>query len=69
MSLLAPLDIDVSDESYWKAPHTTSSAEFVVVLGNLSNVSGVILVVSPCGYSISDSPTVSKFVLKFQKES
>ncbi|CAH1445382.1 unnamed protein product [Lactuca virosa] len=57
LSLLAPLDSDVWDESYWKAPHTISSAEFVVVLGNLSNVSGVILVVSPCGYSISDSPT------------
>lgn len=69
LSLLAPLDIDVSDESYWKAPHTTSSAEFVVVLGNLSNVSGVILVVSPCGYSISDSPTVQIWASnKIQKE-
>lgn len=58
LSLLAPLD-SVSDESYyWKAPHTTSCAEFVVVLGSLSNVSGVVLVPSPGGYSESDSPTV-----------
>ncbi|GJY95915.1 hypothetical protein Tco_0512276 [Tanacetum coccineum] len=58
LSLLAPLDSLSQDSSYWKAPPTTSSAEFVIVLGNLSNVSGVVLVLSPCGYSMSDSPTV-----------
>ncbi|XP_024985073.1 probable phosphoinositide phosphatase SAC9 isoform X1 [Cynara cardunculus var. scolymus] len=68
LSLLAPLDT-VSQESYWKAPPNTSSAEFVIVLGNLSNVSGVVLVLSPCGYSMSDSPTVQIWASnKLQKE-
>lgn len=68
LSLLAPLD-NLSDESYWKAPHTASCAEFVIVLGHLSNVSGVILLLSPCGYSISDAPTVEIWASnKIQKE-
>ncbi|KAI3820125.1 hypothetical protein L1987_13983 [Smallanthus sonchifolius] len=58
LSLLAPLDTVSQDASYWKAPPKTSSAEFVIVLGNLFNVSSVVLVLSPCGYSMSDSPTV-----------
>lgn len=57
LSLLAPLDFG-SQHSYWKAPHNTSSVEFVVVLGDLSDVSGVVLLVSPCGYSMSDAPSV-----------
>lgn len=68
LSLLAPLT-SVSDESYWKAPHTASSAEFVVVLGTLSNVSGVLLLLSPCGFSASDAPTVQIWASsKIQKE-
>ncbi|XP_024984355.1 probable phosphoinositide phosphatase SAC9 [Cynara cardunculus var. scolymus] len=57
LSLLAPLDTG-SRQSYWKAPPCISSVEFIIVLGNLSDVSGVVLLVSPCGYSMSDSPTV-----------
>nr|XP_043609995.1 probable phosphoinositide phosphatase SAC9 [Erigeron canadensis] len=57
LSLLAPLNAGLR-QSYWKAPSTTSSAELIIVLGNLSDVSGVVLLVSPCGYSMSDSPTV-----------
>lgn len=56
-SLLAPLEFG-SWHSYWKAPPTTNSVEFVVVLNTLSDVSGVILLVSPCGYSAADTPTV-----------
>lgn len=68
LSLLAPLDVG-SQHSYWKAPTSTSCIEFGVVLGNLSDVSGVILVVSPCGYSASDSPTVQIWASnKIQKE-
>ena len=61
MSLLAPLDSG-SRHSYWKAPPSTTSVEFILVLGTLSDVSGVILVVSPCGYSEADAPTVSGFL-------
>ncbi|CAH1441274.1 unnamed protein product [Lactuca virosa] len=57
LSLLAPLNTGLK-QSYWRAPPTTSSTELIIVLGNLSDVSGVILVVSPCGYSMSDSPIV-----------
>ncbi|XP_022722014.1 probable phosphoinositide phosphatase SAC9 isoform X1 [Durio zibethinus] len=57
LSLLTPLDYG-SQHSYWKAPPNTTSAEFVIVLGTLSDVSGVILLVSPCGYSEADAPTV-----------
>lgn len=58
MSLLAPLDCGAQD-SYWKAPPSSTSVEFVIVLNALSDVSGVILLVSPCGYSEVDAPTVS----------
>ncbi|XP_021912053.1 probable phosphoinositide phosphatase SAC9 [Carica papaya] len=58
LSLLAPLDFGPR-HSYWKAPSCTNSADLAIVLGNLSDVSGVILLVSPCGYSETDAPTVS----------
>ncbi|KAJ0092940.1 hypothetical protein Patl1_26812 [Pistacia atlantica] len=57
LSLLAPLS-SRSRHSYWRAPPNTTSVEFVIVLGTLSDVSGVILLVSPCGYSIADTPSV-----------
>ncbi|KAL2506196.1 putative phosphoinositide phosphatase SAC9 [Abeliophyllum distichum] len=57
LSLLAPLDSG-SHESYWKASPSASSVEFVIVLSDLSDVSAVVLLVSPCGYSMSDAPTV-----------
>ncbi|CAI9263897.1 unnamed protein product [Lactuca saligna] len=40
---------------YWRAPLTTFSTELIIVLGSLFDVSGVIILVSPCGYSMSDS--------------
>lgn len=67
-SLLAPLNSGPW-HSYWKAPTTTNSVEFVIVLGTLSDVSGVILLVSPCGYSAADAPTVQIWASnKIQKE-
>ncbi|XP_057546802.1 probable phosphoinositide phosphatase SAC9 isoform X2 [Amaranthus tricolor] len=57
LSLLAPLDPD-SQHSYWRAPSNCNSVEFPIVLGSLSDVSGVMLLVSPCGYSEADAPTV-----------
>ncbi|PKA51081.1 putative phosphoinositide phosphatase SAC9 [Apostasia shenzhenica] len=57
LSLLAPLGVG-GQKSYWRAPPSSSSVEFSIVLGSLSDVSGVALVISPCGYSISDCPTV-----------
>ncbi|XP_015578272.1 probable phosphoinositide phosphatase SAC9 isoform X2 [Ricinus communis] len=67
-SLLAPLDSG-SWHSYWKAPPTTNSVEFVIVLSSLSDVSGVIMLVSPCGYSAADAPTVQIWASnKIQKE-
>ncbi|XP_076900797.1 putative phosphoinositide phosphatase SAC9 isoform X2 [Bidens hawaiensis] len=57
LSLLASLDSGLQ-QSYWRAPASTSCVELVIVLGNLSDVSGVVLLVSPCGYSISDAPNV-----------
>ena len=58
LSLLTPLDSG-SVGSYWKAPPNATSAEFVIALGSVSDVSGVILLVSPCGYSAGDTPIVS----------
>ncbi|KAH9782879.1 putative phosphoinositide phosphatase SAC9 [Citrus sinensis] len=55
LSLLAPLNSG-SRHSYWRAPPSTTSVEFVIVLGSVSDVSGVILLVSPCGYSVADTP-------------
>ncbi|GJS75716.1 probable phosphoinositide phosphatase SAC9 [Tanacetum coccineum] len=57
LSLLAPLSTGLR-QSYWRAPAGTTSAELIIVLGDLSDVSGVVLLVSPCGYSMSDSPTI-----------
>ncbi|MCL7028352.1 hypothetical protein MKW94_003528 [Papaver nudicaule] len=57
LSLLAPLDSG-SGHSYWKAPPSVSFVEFAVVLSSVSDVSGVLLLVSSCGYSTSDTPTV-----------
>ncbi|KAI3511442.1 hypothetical protein L1887_18595 [Cichorium endivia] len=57
LSLLAPLNTGLR-QSYWRGPPTISSTEFIIVIGSLSDVSGVILLVSPCGYSMSDSPIV-----------
>ncbi|CAH2042891.1 unnamed protein product [Thlaspi arvense] len=58
LSLLTPLDPGLKP-SYWRAPPGASHVEFVIVLGDLSDVSGVILLVSPCGYSMADAPTQS----------
>ncbi|XP_010244500.1 PREDICTED: probable phosphoinositide phosphatase SAC9 [Nelumbo nucifera] len=58
LSLLAPIDSG-PQHAYWRAPPSISYAEFAIVLSNLSDVSGVVLLVSPCGYSTADSPTVS----------
>ncbi|KAJ4973876.1 hypothetical protein NE237_007050 [Protea cynaroides] len=57
LSLLAPIGSG-SQHLYWRACPSTSSVEFAIVLGCLSDVSGVILLVSPCGYSAGDCPTV-----------
>ncbi|KAF8390978.1 hypothetical protein HHK36_023278 [Tetracentron sinense] len=57
LSLLAPFD-SKSQHSYWRAPPSTSCVEFAIALGCLSDVFGVILLVSPCGYSMADTPTV-----------
>ncbi|XVE80883.1 hypothetical protein DITRI_Ditri15bG0016800 [Diplodiscus trichospermus] len=68
LSLLTPLDSG-SRHSYWKAPPNTTSAELVIVLGTLSDVTGVILLVSPCGYSEADAPMVQIWVSnKIHKE-
>ncbi|XP_011037364.1 PREDICTED: probable phosphoinositide phosphatase SAC9 isoform X2 [Populus euphratica] len=68
LSLLSPLSSG-SRQSYWKAPPTVNSVDFVIVLGTLSDVSGVILLVSPCGYSVTDAPTVQIWASnKIQKE-
>ncbi|GMI96044.1 ARABIDOPSIS THALIANA SUPPRESSOR OF ACTIN 9, SUPPRESSOR OF ACTIN 9, MURUS 11 [Hibiscus trionum] len=61
LSLLTPL-YSGSQHSYWKAPPNTTSVEFVIVLGTLSDVSGVVLLVSPCGYSEADAPIVQIWV-------
>ncbi|KAL3652806.1 putative phosphoinositide phosphatase sac9 [Castilleja foliolosa] len=57
LSLVAPLNSG-SQELYWRAPPSVSSVEFVIVLNGLSDVSGVVLLVSSCGYSMSDAPSV-----------
>lgn len=64
LSLLAPFGSG-SPHSYWKAPSSTTSVEFVIALGCQSNVTGVLLLVSPCGYSAADAPTVSDFLLAY----
>ncbi|XP_057802025.1 probable phosphoinositide phosphatase SAC9 isoform X2 [Salvia miltiorrhiza] len=57
LSLVTPV-YSGSQESYWRAPPSVSSVEFVIVLNDISDVHGVVLLVSPCGYSMSDAPTV-----------
>uniref|UniRef100_A0A0A9EVH8 Phosphoinositide phosphatase SAC9 n=1 Tax=Arundo donax TaxID=35708 RepID=A0A0A9EVH8_ARUDO len=57
LSLLAPLG-NGEYKSYWKAPQDSTSVEFSIVLGGLSDVAGVAIIVSSCGYSTSDSPIV-----------
>ncbi|KAG8045417.1 hypothetical protein GUJ93_ZPchr0008g11457 [Zizania palustris] len=57
LSLLAPLGIG-EHKSYWKAPLDNTSVEFSIVLGGLSDVSGVAIIVGSCGYSTSDCPIV-----------
>ncbi|KAK7319802.1 hypothetical protein RJT34_04528 [Clitoria ternatea] len=57
LSLLAPFNSG-SRLSYWKAPSSATSVEFGIVLGNISDVSGVLLMVSQCGYSMADTPIV-----------
>ncbi|XP_039055765.1 probable phosphoinositide phosphatase SAC9 [Hibiscus syriacus] len=61
LSLLTPL-YSGSQHSYWKAPPNTNSVEFGIVLGTLSDVSRVLLLVSPCGYSEADAPIVQIWV-------
>ncbi|XP_010916119.1 probable phosphoinositide phosphatase SAC9 [Elaeis guineensis] len=56
-SLLAPLGIG-EQHCYWRAPPSISTVEFSIVLGSLSDVFGVAILVSSCGYSTSDSPVV-----------
>ncbi|KAF0905503.1 hypothetical protein E2562_007306 [Oryza meyeriana var. granulata] len=57
LSLLAPFGIG-EYKSYWKAPLDNTSVEFSIVLGGLSDVSGVAIIVGSCGYSTSDCPIV-----------
>lgn len=57
LSLLAPFGTG-EYKSYWKAPQDNTSVEFSIVLGGLSDVAGVAIIVSSCGYSTSDCPIV-----------
>lgn len=57
LSLLSPLGSG-AQHCYWRAPANCTSVEFPIVLGDLSDVSGVTLVISPCGYSEGDAPMV-----------
>ncbi|KAJ4765502.1 hypothetical protein LUZ62_075877 [Rhynchospora pubera] len=57
LSLISPLCFG-ERQSYWRAPINVSSVEFALVLGRLSDVSGVAIVVSSCGYSASNCPIV-----------
>ncbi|XP_072998445.1 probable phosphoinositide phosphatase SAC9 [Typha latifolia] len=57
LTLLSPLGLG-EQHSYWRAPPGLSSAEFSIVLGSLSDVSGVAMIVSSCGYTSSDCPIV-----------
>jgi len=58
LSLLAPLGYG-EYQSYWKAAQDVTSVEFSIVLASLSDVAGVAIIVSSCGYSRSDCPIVS----------
>jgi hypothetical protein len=57
LSLLAPLGTG-DYKSYWKGPENNTSVEFSIILGGLSDVAGVAIIVSSCGYSTSDCPIV-----------
>ncbi|XP_031497085.1 probable phosphoinositide phosphatase SAC9 isoform X2 [Nymphaea colorata] len=57
LSLLLPLDAGAAG-SYWRAPSDSTNVELAIVLGTLSIVSGIILLVSSCGYSTFDIPIV-----------
>ncbi|KAG2628277.1 probable phosphoinositide phosphatase SAC9 [Panicum virgatum] len=57
LSLLAPLGTG-DYKSYWKGPENNTSVEFSIVLCGLSDVAGVAIIVSSCGYSTSDCPIV-----------
>jgi hypothetical protein len=57
LSLLAPLGYGKS-LSYWKATQNIMSVEFSIVLASLSDVAGVAIIVSSCGYSTFDCPIV-----------
>ncbi|URE26923.1 SacI domain [Musa troglodytarum] len=57
LSLLAPLGMG-EHNGYWRAPPSLSTVEFSVVLASLSDISGVALVISSCGYTSSHCPTV-----------
>jgi hypothetical protein len=57
LSIICPLGFG-EKQSYWRAPVNVSSVEFALVLGRLSDVFGVAIVVSSCGYSAFDCPTV-----------
>ncbi|CAM8897025.1 unnamed protein product [Rhodiola kirilowii] len=57
LSLLSPYEFDPR-KSYWRAPPNSRCVEFVIALGSLADVSGVILLISPCGYSSNDVPSV-----------
>ncbi|KAJ3694465.1 hypothetical protein LUZ60_009945 [Juncus effusus] len=57
LSLISPLNIG-ERESYWRSPVGVSSVEFSLVLGRTSDVAGVAVIVSSCGYSSSNCPTV-----------
>lgn len=60
LSLLLPLDAGEAG-SYWRAPPDSTNVEFAIVLGTLSIVSGIILLVSSCGYSTFDIPIVRTY--------
>ena len=64
LSLLAPLGMG-EHHGYWRAPPSMSTVEISVVLGSLSDISGVALVISSCGYTTSDYPTVRSNCFSF----
>lgn len=47
-----------SRDSYYKAPSGVTSVMLTIVLSTPSAVSGLLLLVSPCGYSVNDIPSL-----------
>lgn len=45
-----------SPEAYWKAPQSVSSVVLTVILSTPSAVSGLVMLISSCGYSAHDTP-------------